>query len=355
MGLLNYRKKNEQLRTLTEKEIQEKLYGRFRLSHKEDTGISSMPPRNSASLATIEKVEEKSSDLFAPSISAAQPGFSQKNSRVEFEPQEKEIKKSFADVKSDITASPSKMHSRPAVFTKPASRPVSRPKQAFFAGFLKILQGIGGLIGKALGSVVVVILKFAGAFLEAILIFLKKGQNRYWVGAIVFLSILLGSIHHLNVQREIAMKTPRSRPVAPMVQARNISESPAPVSALAARLERAPAAPLSPTVSTDIVPGENVNALTPSEPASAGGAQGAFVIQVVTYATQADGTGLLKRLNQDGFSGLVKQSTRNTGKIYYTVFVGRFKTYREAQENLAQFQKKEISKPFQDAFIRTLQ
>ncbi len=353
MGLLNYRKKTEQLRTLTEKEIQEKLYGRFRLSDKEDAGISSMPLRNSASLATIEKVEEKADDLFSPAILTPQPGFTQKNSRVEFEPQEKEIKKSFVDVKSDLTTSQVKIYSRPPVFSKPASRPAAaRPKDAFFAAFLKFFQNLGALIAKGLGSVVVLGLKFAGACLQAIFAFLKKGQNRYWVGAIVFLSILLGGIHHLNVQREIAMKTSRPRTAT---QARNVSESSVPVSAAAARLQEAPPALSAPTASTGTVSSQNANALTPSEPSSAAGTQGGFVIQVVTYATQADAAGLLRRLNQEGFSGLVKQSTRTTGKVYHTVFVGRFKTYREAQEMLAQFQKKEIAKPFQDAFIRTLQ
>lgn len=358
MGLLYHRKKTEQLRTLTEKEIQEKLYGRFRLSGHEDLNAPPVSLKNQASVATIEKPQEKASDLFSALVLTPKSNFSHKKSDLEFEDQEKEIKeikKTSPELMPDSNASAVKFQSKPRIFSKPASRPLpAAPQGNFFLPVMNFLKSAGSWIGGGLAAGMVWVLRLAAAILQTIFDFLKKGQNRYWVGAILFLSILLGGIHHLNVNREKAMKTSRPRPVQSAVQARSAGRIvPAPDTASAAANQtNAPALslPESPAGGPE---SENTSETTTASVSEAG-TEGSFVIQVVTYANQTDAAGLLKRLRQEGFTGLVKQSTRSTGKVYYTVFVGRFKAYREAQETLAQFQKEEIAKPFQDAFIRTL-
>ena len=360
MGLLNHRKKTEQLRTLTEKEIQEKLYGRFRLSGQEDLNTPPISLKNQAAVATIEKPQEKASDLFSAPVFTPKSNFPQKKSNLEFEDEEKEIKeikKNSAELMPDSSASAVKFQSKPKVFSKPVVRSIpAKPQVNFLVPVAKFLQKAGAWIGRGLATGMVWVLRFIAAILQAVFAFLKKGQNRYWVGAIVFLSVLLGGIHHLNVNREIAMKTSRPRPVqsaVPVRPAGRIHAAPAatPVSAVQAN---APALSLPDSAAGQESENTSEAAGTTTDSVSGVGTEGSFVIQVVTYANQTDAAGLLKRLRQEGFTGLVKQSTRSTGKVYYTVFVGRFKTYREAQETLAQLQKEEIAKPFQDAFIRTL-
>ena len=112
---------------------------------------------------------------------------------------------------------------------------------------------------------------------------------------------------------------------------------------------------------------EQVEAFSPLSPVSKGWKQETaltevaspeklpLAIQVCTYAAEEDATHLAERIRQENLNAFVKKTKRSTSKIYYTVFIGRFKDYQEAQKTLSQFRKKEISRNFQDAFIRTLE
>ncbi len=341
MGLLSHRKKTEQLRTLTEKEIQEKLYGQFRLQTKDPSILSSVPSKNSAQMTAIEDREDSPVDLFFPPGLPSKLGVPKKSSKEELEEPAKEIKKTFLEPPFD-TALPSKQRT----FVKPPGPLASSPRRPNRAQvFLKFLQNATAVSVKEAGSFLIWFIKLAVAGFQSFIAFLSKGQNRYWFGGFIFITVLLGSIHYLNVQREIAMKTTRPRQAIPSLQARTVSAEPF----HSTQTSISSTSPLS-TVET----GESRSGVVSSAPSLGGESEGMFVIQIVTYANPADATNLAVRLKHEGFPALVKQFTRSTGKVYHTVFVGRFKSYRDAQEILVRFQKKEMAKPFQDAFIRTL-
>ena len=59
-------------------------------------------------------------------------------------------------------------------------------------------------------------------------------------------------------------------------------------------------------------------------------------------------------LENAGIPVFVKSLSRPSGKVYYSLFLGRFKSYSEAQRQFESFKKLEASRPFKDAFIRTL-
>ena len=82
--------------------------------------------------------------------------------------------------------------------------------------------------------------------------------------------------------------------------------------------------------------------------------KGHFVIQVATFVIKDDATRLMEDLKKSEARVFIKGMTRASGKTYYSVFIGRFKNYQEAQQALAKFQKKASAKTFTDAFIRTL-
>ncbi|HXV27346.1 MAG TPA: SPOR domain-containing protein [bacterium] len=362
MGLFNRRKKTEQLRTLSEKEIQEKLYGRFQMTMKE-TSLESPPMpalKNSFQTATLDNADHKPGDLFSFSSASVKTNAAPRPAKYEEEEGEIEFPKSVPAPLADLdskTVQGSKFAERdsretkPRAFTKPpSSGPAFAPRPKLTGGGVKFFQNAAAAIGKGIGSILSLILKLVAGFFEGSIVFLKRGQNRYWVGALVFLSILLVSIHHLNVRREIAMKAPRPRHTESSTTPHISSRSAVPAAASSSR-------PLAQEISDQTSPlsATNVDSETPTQTLGPTESDGLFVVQIVTYANEDDAIQLQARLRQDGLQTLLRKSTRSSGKTYFTVFVGRFKTYREAQEMLARFQKKEISKPFQDAFIRTLQ
>lgn len=80
---------------------------------------------------------------------------------------------------------------------------------------------------------------------------------------------------------------------------------------------------------------------------------GPFVVQVVTYPTQQDADQVVAALNREGFRSFVKEDIRPTGRVFYLVLIGGFRTEAEAQAQLLKFRAKEIARPFQDAFIKS--
>jgi len=79
-----------------------------------------------------------------------------------------------------------------------------------------------------------------------------------------------------------------------------------------------------------------------------------YVIQVATYSNSADADRIVESLKGEGAAAFSKSLTRPSGKVYYSVFIGRYSNFEQAQQNLESFRKKDASKSFQDAFIRTL-
>jgi cell division septation protein DedD len=83
---------------------------------------------------------------------------------------------------------------------------------------------------------------------------------------------------------------------------------------------------------------------------------GKYVIQVATYAVLEDANRIIQSLKQAGFESFFKKQVRNsTGHSFFTVCLGRFESYTNAQETLAKFRKAAVARPFQDAFIRTME
>ena len=79
-----------------------------------------------------------------------------------------------------------------------------------------------------------------------------------------------------------------------------------------------------------------------------------YGIQAATFAIRTDAQNLVDKINSESLPALVKPLSRGAGsKVYFCVVIGGFKTSQEAELKLVEFKKKEISKPFRDAFVRS--
>ena len=88
-------------------------------------------------------------------------------------------------------------------------------------------------------------------------------------------------------------------------------------------------------------------------PKSAPASAEPYVIQVVTYPSVQDAGSIVKTLKNSGFRAFVKESARPSGRVFYMVLIGGFRTAAEAQSQLLKFRGQEVARPFQDAFVRT--
>jgi cell division septation protein DedD len=80
---------------------------------------------------------------------------------------------------------------------------------------------------------------------------------------------------------------------------------------------------------------------------------GPYVIQVVTYPGKHDADQMADTFRREGFRAFVKENTRPSGRLFFLVLLGGFRTEAEAQAQLVKFRAKEIARPFQDAFVRS--
>lgn len=157
----------------------------------------------------------------------------------------------------------------------------------------------------------------------------------YWGAAVLVVSLLFFGVNALNSQREEAMrvryKIPGGSvqvkppaPVAAVVPVKTVTERPVVIT---------PAPVRSPRPAT-----------LSAEP---------YVIQVVTYPSAQDAESIVKNLKSSGFRAFVKESTRPSGRVFYMVLIGGFRTAAEAQSQLLKFRGQEAARPFQDAYVRT--
>jgi cell division septation protein DedD len=86
--------------------------------------------------------------------------------------------------------------------------------------------------------------------------------------------------------------------------------------------------------------------------AAAASVSGSYVIQVVTYPTKQDAEQIVGTFRRAGFRAFVKENTRPSGRLFYLVLLGGFRTEAEAQAQLLKFRAKEVARPFQDAFVK---
>ncbi|MBN1689084.1 MAG: SPOR domain-containing protein [Candidatus Omnitrophica bacterium] len=340
-------KKDDQLRTLSEDEIQKKLYGSLKTTHPNKILSSEnrkkKPPLVKLSEGQPPKDQDKEEEL--GELFSESPGKENHANdaldRIEDEAISKE--KSTTDV--PIRKWVQKEQDTLAKLTPKGKIVPGRKKKDTFA------------VGKGLGFIFAKIWSFVQfAFLGLIRLmasidFKKLGSGRlaYWTGAILFIGAILIGIHFLNVQRETAMKAPK-KPVITYPESTDQGK-------------RIPTV-LEKTSATDLDgnemmqgPKESIaeSTITENTEATTSGAQiQEYVIQIATYANESDASRSAARLMSDGLPAFVHPLSRTGGRVYYCVFLGGYESYRRADAALEQFKLRETSKPFQDAFVRKL-
>lgn len=382
MGLFGNKKKGSEpsVRTLSEREIQSRLYGHLREPGpvQEDLPTLSKPKLQDSSI--LNKTTNGGKNLtpsatpstHKPSISAPEL----------FEEPESEVAapKSYGEVpkKQESLSAKNYMSThrsekvRPvasnATFQKTTSHAFQTAGQGLKAIGLKLLE----LVGWALGSVIRLITSIN---------FKSPAVRRALSMAFGFgvLALVFFGVHLLNVQREAAMKRPPKviySPVHSVVQTTPAQESVAlsrpeqakkddTSSGKKAETHQAKEATKTPESSATAKTEASQTAGTakiielpkqPQAPRETAQITGpAYVIQVATFATQADAQKLADRFKAESFRAFVKPLSRSGNRVYYCVFIGKFKTSQEADTTLSSFKQKNIAQSFQDAFVRMMQ
>lgn len=299
------KKEKDPLQTLSESEIQKKLYGQFRANHQRETsgeGVVSSAPRQKTAVAD------------RPSSGVAE----------------------WVRREQEVIASMDRGAVRPA------------QKSPLFT-FRKMGEDCVNFLRYFLGGILAFLLMFN---------FRKASWQRlaYGLGALAFLGILFFGIHVLNVQRELGMKG-QLKKAPPMAAASSPSIPAAAREPEAGKIATEPMPP-GPKAVVETAP--------PSQPESEAAVKasaskemvapkaGSYVIQVATYATASDADRLTARLKRLGLNAFTNRLSRAGGRVYYCVFLGRYPNYREADRALDEFKRSTAAKPFQDAFVRPL-
>ena len=329
MGIFGSRKKgNEQLRTLSEKEIQDRLYGSFRMIHH-------------TSRHEIERLEQHQEAKTSPAVALDVPFTPKVSPQVETTrripsiiDRRKEAERlayvsEWADEEADTTAKAAKfgwLKQGKNVPSASTSRSMQPQKAAFVPLFKTFLAEIVQLF----------------RVLTAPSRQVRRKASWMTLGFVV-LSVFLG-IHFLNLNREKAMKNSRRADISTPVAA---TEKMLGTATSMGDTSKNSASPLSPVfVDKKLPPSSQTTEIKKPE--------GRFVIQVCTYANEDDAKQLMARIQREEYPAFVKIMRHSSGKVYHLVFVGRFKDAGEAKRTLANFQKRDIGRPFNDAFVRTL-
>lgn len=170
----------------------------------------------------------------------------------------------------------------------------------------------------------------------------------YWVAAVLIVFILFWGVNALNSQREEAMQTRYK-----------ISGEKAPVKVpMKAPAREAVAIPSEPVAERPVVitpaPVKRVKARPEgTDQAAVAPSTGPYVIQVVTYPTRQDAEQIVNVFTRAGLRAFVKEDARSSGRVFYLVLLGGFRTAADAQAELTKFRTQEVARPFQDAFVKT--
>jgi cell division septation protein DedD len=376
MGLFDNKKGGSGDSTLSESEIQKKLYGEFK---KDPSKVAGGGERESAgaSVFTGPKAPKVTSTKTAPDLfslpkepsSATQPDF-QQASRETFRtvaPESRtapvEPPKSPAfEVRSvpsepEVRAVPREASKLPEqfakpVFTRPAEtkiKPVTAVSSTDPYARYREINDAGASAAKS------------SAIWKKIAVFLEKtfGGNAlltrrvlYWTTGVLVVFFLFWSVNALNVQRERSMTTKYRAPAEKPAQTTKVS-----VAAVSEKSVGAPSnpAPLSVPEGVSLPVARSRSAKASSEAAQPAGAAhgGRFVIQVATYPSEEYANRVVASLKASGFASFVKENVRPTGSKFYWVLIGGFRTAPEAQQQLAKFRASDASRPFSDAFVKT--
>ncbi len=168
----------------------------------------------------------------------------------------------------------------------------------------------------------------------------------YWGAAVLVVFLLFWGVNALNSQREEAMRNRYKIPgeVVP-VKIPNAEVSVVPAKPVAERPVVITPAPVRPK---KVHASEGSAAATTAVPGS-----GSYVIQVVTYPTKQDADQVVETFRIAGLRAFVRENTRPSGRLFYLVLLGGFRTEAEAQAQLLKFRAKEVARPFQDAFVKS--
>ncbi len=203
----------------------------------------------------------------------------------------------------------------------------NRPQENKLAAFLDLFRGFSEKIG------------------ELVKLFLDPKQVAirrvfYWGAAVLVVFLLFWGVNALNSQREEALRARYKIPsvkipgaVAVVAPANPVAERPVVITPAPVRSKKTHA----PEGST-----------APAAPVS-----GSYVIQVVTYPTKQDADQVVETFKRAGFHAFVKENTRPSGRLFYLVLLGGFRTESEAQAQLLRFRAKDVARPFQDAFVKS--
>ena len=176
----------------------------------------------------------------------------------------------------------------------------------------------------------------------------------YWAVAAGVVFLLFWGVNALNSQREEAMKVPY-KSHKERSSATNVT--PAPSHEKGVSVAKAVVAE-RPVVITPAPPRPREVVITPASQiikrkAVSADASGPYAIQVVTYPSQVDADQVVETLKKNQLSAFVKEYKRPSGRVFYVVFIGGYRTEAEAQAQLVKFRAKEVARPFQDAFVKT--
>lgn len=347
MGLFETKKKNtESLKTLSEKEIQAKLYGHIRTNFRpagEETSFKSAAASKSSSPALFKSAESSSVTLSGTATMTTAPVKKEEKMRANVQP-------SLISKYQEKTTKPAKMNVGP-----------------FF------LNGLKWVISRLVFALRWTVSSAWNAF--RVFDFRRPLTQRFVYGglAVLVLTGLFFGIHQLNLKREAAMKEApeNARKMAAKKSAAKVLAADQEQQALSLPLQDDKEdAVLEPPSNPAIVSKNAVKTKkkiskkkTDSENAPAATTavtgredfQGPFyAIQIATFATREDAGNLIDKFKQAGWDAFEKSLTRSGSRLYYCVFVGRFSNRQEAETKLTDFKRSEVSKPFQDAFVRSL-
>jgi len=332
MGFFSKRKNAETSSSvLSESEIQKKLYGEFSdetsrvvigdREHFKVPGTSSLPLKESSS------EKDTAFDLFSVQKDLlSEQGFSSRQVSPELKP---------ADPASryvplhDFEKKPISSASASSSSDSHARFPYNRPQENKWALSLDLLKGFSEKTGE----------------MFRFLIDPKQVALRrvfYWGVAVLVVFFLFWGVNALNSQREEAMRARYKIP-----------GEPAPV-----KIQDVVPAVVPPQVVTErpvvITPAPVKSPKVPVSVASAAvPAGGTYVVQVATYAVKQDADQIVNSFRRAGLRAFVKEGTRSSGRLYYLVLLGGFRTEAEAQAQLLKFRTKEVARPFQDAFVKS--
>ncbi len=183
-------------------------------------------------------------------------------------------------------------------------------------------------------------------------------QVAYWTTGVLVVFFLFWGVNALNVQREQAMNTKYSAPVEKVQEL----PKPAPEVRVTGGVLTVPVADADPI--PEKKPTQNLapQPLRPTDAESAGSVSPArvlssrgFAVQVVTYPSEEYAGRVVTSLQQAGFKAFVRENVRPTGSVFYIVYIGSFPTAAVARQELSRFRAHEISRPFSDAFVKTIE